>query len=81
MLEFYATSGDFTRRLTSIKANSKFSSPLAGPEEYYSVRFPAAVIQHTQSMFLPILAVSRHDFTLLLTLITSGLSRILVPFV
>ena len=38
MLEFYATSGDFTRRLTSIKANSKFSSPLAGPEEYYSVR-------------------------------------------
>lgn len=38
MLEFYATSGDFTRRLTSIKANAKFSSPLAGPEEYYSVR-------------------------------------------
>ena len=37
MLEFYATSGDFTRRLTSIKANSKFSSPLAGPEDYYSV--------------------------------------------
>ncbi|CAL8470414.1 g9956 [Coccomyxa elongata] len=36
MLEFYATSGDFTRRLTSIKANSKFSSPLAGPEDYYS---------------------------------------------
>jgi hypothetical protein len=37
MLEFYAASGDFTRRLTSIKANSKFSSPLAGPEDYYSV--------------------------------------------
>ncbi|EIE27114.1 raffinose synthase [Coccomyxa subellipsoidea C-169] len=31
-----ASARDFTRRLTSIKANSKFSSPLAGPEEYYS---------------------------------------------
>lgn len=37
MMEFFATSGDFTRRLTSIKANPKFSSPLAGPEDYYSV--------------------------------------------
>ena len=38
MLEFYATSGDFTRRLTDIRANAKFSSPLAGPEDLYSVR-------------------------------------------
>ncbi len=37
MLEFFATSGDFTRRLTSVKANPKFSSPLSGPEDYYSV--------------------------------------------
>ena len=37
MLEFFATSGDFTRRLTSVKANAKFSSPLSGPEDYYSV--------------------------------------------
>ena len=38
LLEFYAASGDFTRRLTSIKANSKFSSPAAGPDDLYSVR-------------------------------------------
>ena len=38
--EFLAASGDFTRRLTSIEVNSKFSSPLAGPEEYFSVRGP-----------------------------------------
>ena len=37
MLEFFATSGDFTRRLTSIRANPKFSTPLAGPEDFYSV--------------------------------------------
>jgi len=38
LLEFYAASGDFTRRLTSVKANSKFSAPDAGPEDYFSVR-------------------------------------------
>ena len=38
MLEFYATSGDFTRRLTDIRANAKFSSPLSGPEDLFSVR-------------------------------------------
>ena len=38
MLEFFAASGDFTRRLTSIKANSKFSNPNAGPEDYFLVR-------------------------------------------
>ena len=37
LLEFYATSGDFTRRLTSIRANAKFSSPLSGPEDLFSV--------------------------------------------
>ncbi len=37
MLEFFSVSGDFTRRLTDIRANSKFSSPMAGPEDYFSV--------------------------------------------
>ena len=32
MLSFYATASDFTRRLTSVRANGKFSSPDAGPE-------------------------------------------------
>ncbi len=38
LLEFYAASGDFTRRLTSVRANAKFSAPDAGPEDYFSVR-------------------------------------------
>lgn len=37
LLEFYAASGDFTRRLTSVKANAKFSSPTAGPDDYFTV--------------------------------------------
>lgn len=37
LLEFYAASGDFTRRLTSVKANGKFSHPDAGPDDYYAV--------------------------------------------
>ena len=37
LLEFFAASGDFTRRLTDVEANSKFSSPFAGPEDYFSV--------------------------------------------
>ena len=32
MLGFYAAASDFTRRLTSVRANSKFSSPSAGPD-------------------------------------------------
>ena len=32
MMAFYANASDFTRRLTSVKANGKFSSPNAGPE-------------------------------------------------
>ena len=39
LLEFFAVSGDFTRRLTSVRANSKFSFPLAGPEDVFSVGF------------------------------------------
>ena len=38
LLEFYASSGDFTRRLTSVKANGKFSSPSAGAQDYWTVR-------------------------------------------
>ena len=38
LLEFYAASGDFTRRLTSVKANGKFSSLKAGPQDYWTVR-------------------------------------------
>ncbi|MEW5300241.1 MAG: hypothetical protein WDW36_003183 [Sanguina aurantia] len=33
MLSFFAAASDFTRRLTSVRANSKFSSPDAGPDE------------------------------------------------
>ena len=36
MLEFYAASGDFTRRLTSVRANSKFSAPHARADDYWS---------------------------------------------
>lgn len=36
LLEFYAASGDFTRRLTSVRANGKFSSPEAGPDDYFT---------------------------------------------
>lgn len=40
LLEFYASSGDFTRRLTSVKANGKFSSPSAGAQDYWTVSHP-----------------------------------------
>ena len=33
MLGFYAAASDFTRRLTSVRANAKFSSPEAGADE------------------------------------------------
>jgi raffinose synthase len=32
MLGFFAEVSDFTRRLTSVRANSKFCSPSAGPD-------------------------------------------------
>lgn len=51
MLEFFATSGDFTRRLTSIKANRKFSSPLSGPEDFYSVSI--VVTQDPSKQIIP----------------------------
>jgi raffinose synthase len=38
MLAFYANASDFTRRLTSVRANGKFSHPDAGPEEEWSGR-------------------------------------------
>src|SRR5690348_2203096 len=37
MLDFFAASGNFTRRLVDVRANSKFSSPMAGPEDVVSV--------------------------------------------
>ena len=36
LLEFYAAASDFTRRLTDVRANSKFSRPGATPEDYWS---------------------------------------------
>jgi raffinose synthase len=33
MLTFFASASDFTRRLTSVEANAKFSRLDAGPEE------------------------------------------------
>eukprot|EP00803_Ostreobium_quekettii_P005322 evm.model.scf_2114.1 EVM.evm.TU.scf_2114.1 scf_2114:2316-14243(+) len=38
LLQFYAAAGDFSRRLISIKANGKFSSPQAGPGMRYLER-------------------------------------------
>lgn len=32
MLSFYAAASDFTRRLTSVRANGKFAGPDAGPD-------------------------------------------------
>ena len=36
LLEFYAAASDFTRRLTDVRANAKFSRPGATPEDYWS---------------------------------------------
>jgi hypothetical protein len=38
LLGFYASSGDFSRRLTSIKANNKFEFPWSTPDDYTAVR-------------------------------------------
>jgi hypothetical protein len=32
MLQFYMATGDFTKRLTDVTANSKFATPLSGPK-------------------------------------------------
>lgn len=37
MLSFYASASDFTRRLTSVRANGKFSSPEAGPDADWEI--------------------------------------------
>lgn len=37
MLSFYAAASDFTRRLISVRANGKFSSPDAGPDTDWDV--------------------------------------------
>ena len=61
MLEFFSVSGDFTRRLTDIRANAKFSSPMAGPEDYFSVSrvFVAQfVLLFVASMMFPCLALA-----------------------
>jgi raffinose synthase len=36
MLEFFAASGDFTRRLTDVRANAKFARPDASPADYWT---------------------------------------------
>ena len=55
MLEFFSVSGDFTRRLTDIRANAKFSSPMAGPEDYFSVSgvFVAHCVLSLASVMFP----------------------------
>ncbi|KXZ42609.1 hypothetical protein GPECTOR_130g570 [Gonium pectorale] len=53
MLSFFATASDFTRRLTSVRANGKFSSPDAGPETDW-VGVPEAlgtVVAHIKRKF------------------------------
>ncbi|GFR50303.1 hypothetical protein Agub_g12493, partial [Astrephomene gubernaculifera] len=53
MLSFYANASDFTRRLTSVRANGKFSSPDAGPEADW-VGVPEAlgtVVAHIKRKF------------------------------
>jgi raffinose synthase len=50
MLSFYAGASDFTRRLVSPKANAKFSSVDAGPEDEGGGRGEdlAAVVRHVK---------------------------------
>ena len=38
MLQLFADSGNFSRRLLSVKANGKFSGPEATPELFFKVR-------------------------------------------
>ena len=61
MLEFFSVSGDFTRRLTDIRANAKFSSPMAGPEDYFSVSgvlFAQFVLLFSASVMFPCSALA-----------------------
>jgi raffinose synthase len=40
MLGFFAAASDFTRRLTSVRANAKFASAATGPDIAWTVRPP-----------------------------------------
>lgn len=51
MLTFFASASDFTRRLTSVEANAKFSRLDAGPEEDWEAT-PAdlrGVVEHIKA--------------------------------
>lgn len=65
LLEFYATSGDFSRRLTDIRANSKFSSPFATPDDYFSVRCPAPSLPSTSKNLISFDLILSHPLRLL----------------
>lgn len=51
MLTFYASASDFTRRLTSVSANGKFSRLDAGPEDDWEEQEEdfRAVVDHIKS--------------------------------
>lgn len=51
MLEFYADQTNFTRRLVSVRANSKFHSPEASPDAIHSAREDnlGSVVAHLRS--------------------------------
>lgn len=51
--DFFATSGNFTRRLISVKANGKFSGIGAGPDEFFSDQPEdlRAVVSHLKTTF------------------------------
>eukprot|EP00200_Dunaliella_tertiolecta_P005843 CAMPEP_0202343484 /NCGR_PEP_ID=MMETSP1126-20121109/3581_1 /ASSEMBLY_ACC=CAM_ASM_000457 /TAXON_ID=3047 /ORGANISM="Dunaliella tertiolecta, Strain CCMP1320" /LENGTH=1166 /DNA_ID=CAMNT_0048934551 /DNA_START=372 /DNA_END=3872 /DNA_ORIENTATION=- len=50
MLSFFAEVSDFTRRLTSVRANSKFCSPSAGPDAVMPSRMQD-VVAHLREKF------------------------------
>jgi raffinose synthase len=54
MLSFYASASDFTRRLTSVAANGKFSRLDAGPEEDWedAVEDFKAVVAHIKQRWM-----------------------------
>lgn len=51
MLSFFAAASDFTRRLTSVRANSKFCSPSAGPDAIMPSRMQD-VVAHLRSKWV-----------------------------
>lgn len=52
MLQFYADQTNFTRRLTDVRANSKFHSPESTPDAVHSGKEPnlASVVDHLKSI-------------------------------